>query len=355
MDLETFWFCLIAVLWAGYFLLEGFDFGVGMLLPFVPRDDRERETQLRAIGPVWDGNETWLVVAGGATFAAFPAWYATMFSGLYLALLLVLFFLIIRVVSFEWREKSESPRWRGVWTWANTVGSAGAALIWGVGLACLVHGLPIDADGEYAGGFRHLFTPYTVFAGIAVVLLFAFHGATFLTLRIAGDLGGRANSAARKLAVPAALVAAAFVIWTVAVAMDRNDKDLLPPALPAAVAIVALALALVFLFAGRSGRAFAMTAVATVSVVATLFTSLYPRVMVSSPNFENSLTVDGAASSHYALTVMSVVALIFVPLVLLYQGWTYYVFRKRLGGEASGPQPPEAASAGGELLGELPR
>src|SRR6187402_2333254 len=188
MDLQLFWFILIGVLWAGYFLLEGFDFGVGMLLPFLPRNERERDTMFGTIGPVWDGNETWLVVAGGATFAAFPAWYATMFSGLYLALLLVLFFLIIRVVSFEWREKSESPRWRGVWTWANTIGSAGAALIWGVGLACLVHGLPIDSQGEYAGGFWDLFTPYTMFAGIAVVLLFAFHGATFLTLRIAGDL-----------------------------------------------------------------------------------------------------------------------------------------------------------------------
>jgi cytochrome d ubiquinol oxidase subunit II len=355
MDLDTFWFCLIAVLWAGYFLLEGFDFGVGMLLPFVPRDEAERDTQLRAIGPVWDGNETWLVVAGGATFAAFPAWYATMFSGLYLALLLVLFFLIIRVVSFEWREKSETPGWRAVWAWANTIGSFGAALIWGIGLSCLVHGLPIDSDGEYAGSFWDLFSPYTVFAGLTVVILFAFHGATFLTLRTLGDLHARAEHAARRLAIPAGVLGAVFLAWTVAVAMDRNDKDLFPPVLPAAVGIGALALAVVFLFAGRSGRAFAMTALGTVSLVATLFTSLYPRVMVSIPNFENSLTVDGAASSHYALTVMSVVALICVPLVLLYQGWTYYVFRKRLGGEASEPQSPEALPPESELLGELPR
>jgi cytochrome d ubiquinol oxidase subunit II len=333
VDLETFWFCLIAVLWAGYFLLEGFDFGVGMLLPFVPRDEGERETQLRAIGPVWDGNETWLVVAGGATFAAFPAWYATMFSGLYLALLLVLFFLIIRVVSFEWREKSETRGWRAVWAWANTIGSAGAAFVWGVGLSCLVYGLPIDSDGEYAGSFWDLFNPYTVLAGISVVALFAFHGATFLTLRTLGDLHARAARAARRLAIPAAALGAVFLVWTVVAAMDRNDKDLFPPVLPAAVAIVALVLAVVFLFVGRSGTAFAMTAVATVSLVATLFTSLYPRVMVSSSDFENSLTVDGAASSHYALAVMSVVALICVPLVLLYQGWTYYVFRHRVGGE----------------------
>jgi len=337
MDLETFWFCLIALLWAGYFLLEGFDFGVGMLLPFVPRDDRERGAALSTIGPVWDGNEVWLVVAGGATFAAFPAWYATMFSGFYVALLLVLVFLIVRVVSFEWRSKSESPRWRSAWTWANTVGSFGAALVWGIGLANLVHGVPIDGDGNYAGTFADLFDPYTVAAGVAVVLLFAFHGATFLTLRTTAELHARAVRAARLLAVPAALLGAVVLAWTVAVAMDRNDKDLLPPALPAAVGIAALALAVAFTLAGRSGRAFAMTGLGTISFVATLFVGLYPRVMVSSPDFENSLTVDGAASSHYALTVMTVVAVIFVPVVLLYQGWTYYVFRHRL--EGGRPEP----------------
>ena len=333
MDLETFWFVLIAVLWAGYFVLEGFDFGVGMLLPFVPRSDEERGTLLKTIGPVWDGNEVWLVVAAGATFAAFPAWYATMFSGFYVALLLVLVFLIVRVCSFEWRTKSESPRWRNAWSWANTVGSFGAALIWGVALANLVHGVPIDSDGDFAGSLADLFSPYTVAAGVAVVLLFAFHGATFLTLRTTGELVARAEHAARRLAFPAAFVAAGFMVWTVVVALDRNDKDLFPPVLPAALGVAALARAVVFLFAGRNGRAFAMTGLATISLVATLFVSLYPRVLVSSPDFENSLTVDGAASSHYALTVMTVVAVIFVPIVLLYQGWTYYVFRRRVGGE----------------------
>jgi cytochrome bd ubiquinol oxidase subunit II len=332
MDLETFWFCLIVVVWAMYFLLEGFDFGVGMLLPFLPRSEDDRRTMFRAIGPVWDGNEVWLVVAGGATFAAFPAWYATMFSGFYVALLLVLVLLIVRVVSFEWRSKSESPRWRSLWTWANTIGSTGAALIWGVGLSALVYGSPIDGDGDFAGSFWDLFSAYTVFAGIAVVLLFAFHGATFLTLRTVGPLRDRAEHAARRLSIPAAVVAGAYLVWTVAVGMDRNDKDLFPPVLPAVVGGVALVLAVVFLFAGRTGRAFAMTALGTVAAVATLFTSLYPRVMVSSPSFENSLTVDNAASSHYALTVMTVVAVIFVPVVLVYQGWTYYVFRRRLGG-----------------------
>jgi len=332
MDLETFWFVLIAVLWAGYFVLEGFDFGVGMLLPFVPRSDEERGTLLKTIGPVWDGNEVWLVVAAGATFAAFPAWYATMFSGFYLALLLVLVFLIVRVCSFEWRTKSESPGWRSAWSWANTVGSFGAALVWGVALANLVGGVPIDSDGNFAGRLADLLSPYTLAAGVAVVLLFAFHGATFLTLRTTGELVARAEHAARRLAIPAALVAAGFMAWTVAVAMDRNDKDLFPPAFPAALGIAAIALAVVFLFAGRHGRAFAMTGLATISLVATLFVSLYPRVLVSSPDSENSLTVDGAASSHYALTVMTVVAVLLVPAVLLYQGWTYYVFRRRVSG-----------------------
>jgi cytochrome d ubiquinol oxidase subunit II len=337
MELQTLWFVLIAVLWAGYFALEGFDFGVGMLLPWVGRDDDDRSTMLRTIGPVWDGNEVWLVVAGGATFAAFPAWYATMFSGFYVALLLVLFFLIIRVVSFEWRSKSESPGWRSFWTWCNTIGSAGAALVWGVGLSNLVSGVPIDSSGDYAGDLADLFSPYTVFAGIAVVVLFAFHGATFLTLRTVGELADRSGRSARRLSVPAALLGAAFLIWTVVMAMDRNDKDLFPPALPAIVGIGALVLALVFLRAGSNGRAFAMTGLGAIAVVATLFTSLYPRVMVSDPDFGNSLTVDDASSSHYALAVMSVVALIFVPLVLVYQGWTYYVFRQRVGGTK--PEP----------------
>ena len=330
MDLELFWFCLVAFFWAAYFLLEGFDFGVGMLLPFLPRNERERRVMFETIGPVWDGNEVWLVVAGAATFAAFPGWYGTMFSGLYLALLLVLVLLIVRVLSFEWRNKRDSPRWRATWMWANTIGSIGAPLIWGVGLSNLVYGLPIDSDGHFAGSFWDLFSPYTVFAGLAAVLLFAFHGATFLTLRTTGDLLERARHASRRLALPAVLVAGAFLVWTVWVAVDRNDKDVFPPVLPAVAGIVVLVLAVAFAFSGRSGWAFTMTGAGAVLLVATLFTSLYPRVMVSQPEFANSLTVEGTASSHYALTVMSVVALVVAPIVVLYQAWSYHVFRGRL-------------------------
>ena len=343
MDLEILWYCLIAVLWSGYFLLEGFDFGVGMLLPFAPRTEGERGAMFESIGPVWDGNEVWLVVAAGATFAAFPAWYATMFSGFYLAFLLLLFFLIVRVVSFEWREKSDSPRWRSAWLWANAVGSAGIALVWGIGLANLIHGVPIDSNGDYDGGLVDLFSAYTVFAGIAFVLVFAFHGANYLTLRTTGDLYERVRVAARRLAIPAVAAGAAFLIWTVVVAVDRNDKDVFPVVLPAATGIAALALAAFLVYAGRSGLAFTMTALGTVATVATLFTGLYPRVMVSSTDFSNSLDVPGAASQHYTLAVMTVVALIVLPIILVYQAWSYYVFRARVTGEEV--QPPTEALA----------
>jgi cytochrome bd ubiquinol oxidase subunit II len=343
MNLQILWFCLIALFWSGYFVLEGFDFGVGMLLPFLPRDEEERGEMFRTIGPVWDGNEVWLVVAGAATFAAFPSWYATMFSGFYLALLLVLFLLIIRVVSFEWRDKSDNRGWRRVWMWANAAGSAGIPLIWGIALADLLHGLPIDSHGDYTGTFWDLFSAYSVLSGVAFVFVFAFHGAGYLVLRTSGDLCERARRVAGALAAPAIAVGAAFLIWTVVVAVDRNDKGVFPPVLPAVIAIGALALAGFFVYAGRSGFAFAMTAVGTLVAVATLFTGLYPRVMVSSSSFGKSLTVSNTASVHYTLVVVTVVALVVMPLVLVYQGWSYYVFRARVSGEPVLP-PGDAAA-----------
>jgi len=336
MSLQELWFILIAVLWAGYFLLEGFDFGVGMLLPFLPRDEAQREMMFETIGPVWDGNEVWLVVAGGATFAAFPAWYASMFSGFYLALLLLLVLLIIRVVSFEWREKSKSPRWRSVWLGANALGSFGIPLIWGIAFANLLFGTPLDSTGDFTGTFRDLFHPYTVVAGVALVVYFAFHGAVFLTLRTSGDLLARSQQTARRLALPAVVAAAIFAVWTVVVAVDRNEKNVFPPVLPAALAIAAAALAVICVIGGRSGWSFMMTSLGVVLLVATISTSLYPRVMVSSPSFSNSLTIQNASSAHYTLVVLTVVALIVLPIVLLYQGWTYHVFRARVTGEETG-------------------
>jgi cytochrome d ubiquinol oxidase subunit II len=337
VNLQNFWFVLIGVLWAGYFVLEGFDFGVGMLLPWVPRDERERGVLLESIGPVWDGNEVWLVVAGGATFAAFPAWYATLFSGFYIALLLVLFFLIIRVVSFEWREKSDSPRWRAVWAGANTLGSFGAPLIWGIAFANLLQGVPLNSSNDYAGSFWDLFSVYTVLGGVAFVALFAFHGAGYLTLRLTGDLCQRAARAKWLLAPVAAVLGAAFLIWTVKVAVDSNDKPVLTPAIPAAAAILALVLAIVLSLRHRRAWAFGLTATTIALVVATIFAGLYPRVMVSSPDFSNSLTIANSASAHYTLVVLTVVAVVITPLVLLYQGWTYYVFRARVTGEEVAP------------------
>jgi cytochrome bd ubiquinol oxidase subunit II len=344
MDLPTLWFVLIAVLWGGYFLLEGFDFGVGVLLPFLPRDEDERSEMFDSIGPVWDGNEVWLVVAGGATFAAFPAWYATMFSGFYEALLLVLVCLIVRVLSFEWRKKSDDPRWRSRWTWANTIGSIGAAFVWGVALSNLVKGVPLNSAGDYAGNFWDLFSPYTVFAGVITVLLFAWHGATYLSLRTRGDLLARAGNAARKLAPVATIGVVLLLAWTVAVAVDNNAREILGPAVPAVLGGVALILALVFGRAHRGGWAFLMTALGTVLLIATIFTSLYPRVMVSSPEFANSLTVAGASASHYSLKVMTIVAVILIPIILIYQSWTYYVFRERVGGRRPAASPVEALS-----------
>ena len=350
MGLEVFWFILIGVLWGGYFLLEGFDFGVGILLPVLPRDERERSMMFESIGPVWDGNEVWLVVAAGATFAAFPVWYATMFSGFYIALLLILVLLIVRVVSFEWREKRDSPGWRATWSWANTIGSLGAPFLWGMVLANLIHGVPLDYSHAFAGDFLDLFSAYTVVAGLSVVAVFALHGATYLTLRTAGDFRERAAATSSRLSVPAAVLGIGIVAWTVVVAHNRNSRGILPTIVPAAITVVVLILALGLTRTRRSGWAFAATALGAVGFVATIFTGLYPRVLVSNPTFANSLTISNATSGHYALQVITVVAAIFTPLVVLYQSWTYYVLRKRLGGEAV--QSPLGSRRKGSELAE---
>jgi cytochrome d ubiquinol oxidase subunit II len=339
MGLQELWFCLLALLWTGYFVLEGFDFGVGMLLPVLGRNADEKGSKLETIGPIWDGNEVWLLVAGGATFAAFPLWYATMFSGFYVALLLILVLLIARVVSFEWRGKLENPRWSGLWSGVNTTASVGAPLIWGIALSSLLYGVPLDSDHGWAGSFWDLFTWYSVLAGVAVVLLFALHGAAFLTLRTTGELRDRARAAAVRLAVVGAVVGAAFLIATLVVGMDNNDKDLFPGIVVVALAAAAAVAAVALTRAGRDGQAFAATAATIVLAVVALFTMLYPRVMVSSTGFGNSLTIDNAASGHYTLAVMTIAAVILLPIVLLYQAWTYHVFRARLG-QAEMPASP---------------
>ncbi len=329
--MQTTWFWLLCALWSLYFLTEGFDFGVGMLLPVLGRSEDDRSTMLRSIGPFWDGNEVWLVIAGAATFAAFPVWYATMFSGFYIALLVLLVLLIVRIVSFEWRTKADAPGWRAAWTWLNTIAAVGIPLIWGVALSSLLHGVPVSSEAEFTGSFWDLFTPYTVVAGIAFVLLFALHGAVYLGLRTRDDLRERAMSTAARLAPVAAIVGAAFLIWTLVVGIDKNDQGIFPGIVILVVAAVAAVAAVVFARQHREGRAFLATAVTIVLAVVLLFTMLYPRVMVSSTDFAYSLTTSNASSGHYTLTAMSIFALVLLPIILLYQAWTYHVFKARLG------------------------
>ncbi|HVX21665.1 MAG TPA: cytochrome d ubiquinol oxidase subunit II [Acidimicrobiales bacterium] len=335
-SLNTAWFALIGLLWAGYFVLEGFDFGVGVLTPLVARDDVERRLCINAIGPVWDGNEVWLIVAGGATFAAFPTWYATMFSGFYLALFLVLAALIVRGVSFEFRGKERAPAWRATWDRALFVGSLVPAFLWGVAFTDLVHGLPITA-GAYTGGLLGLVHPIALLGGVASLALFTLHGAVFLSAKTTGELSARAGRVARRLAWPVAALVAGLVAWVAATAPAGSSAALsgaVPIAL-GAVAVAAVAVGGTVAGRGRDLPAFATTAVGILALSAAAFCALFPRVMVSSvPG--RSLTVWNAASGHETLLVMTVVAAIFTPLVLAYQGWSYWVFRQRL---VRPPQP----------------
>jgi cytochrome bd ubiquinol oxidase subunit II len=336
MQLTTLWFILIAVLWTGYFVLEGFDFGVGILLPFLGRDDTERRTMINTIGPVWDGNEVWLLTAGGATFAAFPLWYASLFSGFYLALLLILVGLIIRGVSFEFRSKVADGRWRRGWDRAIFWGSALPALLWGVAFANIVRGVPLNAAHVYTGNLLTLLNPYGLLGGLATLTLFTLHGAIFLSLKTTGDLHTRSRQAALRTAAVAVPIAAAFLLAT-QIAHGRLATDL-----TAALAAVALLAGVAAAVRGREGWAFAGTAVTLVLAVATLFGDLWPNVLPSTTSALYSLTVHNASSSHYTLTVMTWVALIFTPVVLAYQGWTYWVFRHRVTGAPL--TPPRAGS-----------
>ncbi|WP_306214217.1 cytochrome d ubiquinol oxidase subunit II [Actinoplanes sp. RD1] len=324
MELTTVWFALIALLWAGYFLLEGFDFGVGILLPVLGRGDRERRLLINTIGPVWDGNEVWLIVAGGATFAAFPEWYATLFSGFYLPLLLILVALIVRGVAFEYRGKRDGARWKKRWDIAIVVGSVLPAVLWGVAFGNIVRGIELDANHEYVGGFADLLNPYGLLGGLTTLTLFTLHGAVFLALKTGGEMRVRAGRLAARLAPPAVAVAAAFLLWTVLAHPDLAGGIL------AAAAAVALIGATLFLRVRREGWAFLATGATLVLAVFALFVTLFPTVMPSSLADANSLTTTNASSSHYTLTVMTWVAVFFTPVVLLYQGWTYWVFRKRL-------------------------
>lgn len=338
-NLPTLWFLLIAVLWMGYFFLEGFDFGVGMLLPFLGHDDTDRRLLLNTIGPFWDGNEVWLLVAGGATFAAFPEWYATVFSGFYLALFLILVALILRAVAFEFRGKLENPRWRRTWDWAIFFGSAVPALLWGVALADFLHGVPLDANHEFTGSFLDLIGPYALYGGVMTVTLFLFHGALFLVLKTDGAMLVRARLTAARLFWLALIGLGGFLTWSWANAVASNDRGLVPDFIPLA-ALAALIAVGWFRRERWDLTAFLLNGAAIVLTTATIFLNLYPRVLISTVDrAANSLTITNASSSHYTLTVMSIIAIFMVPIVLGYQGWTYWVFRKRISREQARPAP----------------
>ena len=328
-DLNTLWFVLIAVLWIGFFFLEGFDFGVGMLLPFLGKDDTRRRVIINAIGPHWDGNEVWLLTAGGATFAAFPQWYATMFSGFYLALFLMLVGLIIRVVAFEFRSKHTDPKWRTAWDWAIFTGSLLPALLIGVAFANLAEGVPIDGKMMFTGSLLTLLNPYGLLGGLTSVSVFLLHGAIFLSLKTADDVQEIARTAARRLWLPAVVIALLLAVATFFYTDFVKHVGIDPGVIPLA-ALATLLVVRLFLERKMEGWAFLMTALNLVFAQISFFLILYPRVMISSTDPANSLTIYNASSSPYTLQVMTVVALIFVPIVLVYQGYTYWVFRKRL-------------------------
>ncbi|MFD7815036.1 cytochrome d ubiquinol oxidase subunit II [Streptomyces sp. NPDC059785] len=325
MELHDVWFVLIAVLWTGYFFLEGFDFGVGVLTKLLARNRTEKRVLINTIGPVWDGNEVWLLSAGGATFAAFPEWYATLFSGFYLPLLLILVCLILRGVAFEYRAKRPEEKWQRNWETTIFWTSLIPATLWGVAFGNIVRGVKLDQHFEYVGNVGDLLNPYALLGGLVTLTLFTFHGTVFVGLKTVGDIRERARKLALKVGAVTAVLALAFLLWTQA---DNGDGTSL---VALVVAVAALVAALVAVRAGREGWAFGLSGLTIVAAVAMLFLTLFPNVMPSSLNADWSLTVTNASSSPYTLKIMTWCAGVATPIVLLYQSWTYWVFSKRIG------------------------
>ncbi len=329
MDLNTVWFILVTVLFAGFFLLEGFDYGVGILLPFLGKKDEERRAVINTIGPVWDGNEVWMITAGGALFASFPHVYATLFSGFYLALVLMLIALILRGVAFEYRSLRDDPVWRNRWDWAIFTGSLLPALLWGVAVGNLMRGFAIDVDMNYWGGLIPLLNPYAILGGLVFVTLFTAHGANFLALKTEGVLVERAKDFGFKAWIAATVLTVLFVVWSF-FETDILTKSGVNGLIPAILAAVTLLLSGWFSKKGKDGWAFVASSLTVVLATVMVFAGLFPRILISSMDAANSLDIYNAAASPYTLKVMTIVAAIFVPIVLLYQIWTYRVFRQRI-------------------------
>jgi cytochrome d ubiquinol oxidase subunit II len=325
MTFVPLWYILITILWTGFFVLEGFDLGVGMLHGIVGQDDAGKRAVINTIGPLWDGNEVWLIVAGAAMFAAFPGWYATMFSAFYLAMVLLLGALIVRGTSFEYRGKSPGERWRATWDWLLAIGSLLVPLVIGIALGDLLHGLPINSGHEYTGTFWGLFQPYAILTGIMLVAVCVMHGGVFIAMKTDGEVRARAFRIARLVSPVTALLVLAFIGWTHVEAHGGAFLNLIE-----LVACIAAVAALLAVTGNHVGWGFTATTVTIASCIVTLFVDLYPRVMVSSTSPAYSLTVNNTASAGYTLKVMSVIALVLLPLVLGYQAWTYYVFRRRV-------------------------
>lgn len=323
MSLQNFWYLLIAVLWIGYFFLEGFDFGVGMLTKFLARDEVNRRVLINTIGPVWDGNEVWVITAIGATFAAFPNWYATMLSGFYVPMLLILLLLIVRNVAFEYRGKDD-PRRKPVWDWCLFLGSLLPPILWGLVFGCMFSGTEIGDDMNFHGRMSDFLTTFDGLVGaVAFPVLFLAHGAVYTALKTTGPI----RDGARRIALPAMLVS---VVPVGLLLILLNDGGVLSLSV-AYMTILLLLASAALVWGGRDGWAFVLSGAGVVAMFASMFIGVFPVVMPSSLNPEWSLTVQSASSSHYTLTVMTVVACVFTPVVLLYQGWTYWVFRKRIG------------------------
>ncbi|MFP4149701.1 MAG: cytochrome d ubiquinol oxidase subunit II [Nitriliruptoraceae bacterium] len=331
MNLETLWFALIAVLFIGYFVLEGFDFGVGILTKVIAHDDTDRRVLINTIGPVWDGNEVWVITAGGAMFAAFPLWYATVFSSFYLPLFLILIGLIVRGVAFEFRGKRTDERWRWWWDQAIFYGSLLPAILWGVAFANFVRGIPIEADGLFVGSLLDLLHPYALLGGAGTLLMFTLHGAVYLALKT--EDGGEIQQRAEKLGLWLSVLTAAgiigFLVWTYFNAVAAGDMGVVPGIVPVSAMGAAVAVPLL-LREKLHGWAF----VATTSMIAlttlTLFLNLYPRLLVSSIDPAFDITIENAKASDLTLTIMSWAAIVFVPIVIAYQSWSYWVFRHRV-------------------------